>query len=89
MEKRVAGMMTSHKAKKGALVFALFAFNVLSIGSWAMGARVVTALIRGVEAFLLFGALAWGVGSLLAVRGRDHEGNQETGNKGRNLDQTA
>lgn len=82
-------MMTPHKAKKGALAFALFSFSLVSIGSWVMGARVMTALVRGVEAFFLFGVLVWSLLSLLVVREGLGEENQKTSNKGQNLDQTA
>jgi hypothetical protein len=51
--------MSPTTKNKLALAWALVSFAVLAFGSVATGARVTTALFRGVEAALVFGALAW------------------------------
>lgn len=57
--------MTRFQVKKMAVSFSLLSFAVLTFGSALAGSRLVTAFIRGVEAALLFGAVAWGLGSLI------------------------
>ncbi|MCF8720299.1 hypothetical protein [Nitrospina gracilis] len=82
-------MMTPFQARKAALVFAVFAFIILSIGSWVSGARVWAAVLRGIEGFLLFGAFAWAVCSLLATsEPQDKKKKRKNSKKGQNLDQT-
>lgn len=56
--------MTKIHIKKMAVSFSLLAFAVLVFGSVWMGSRISTALVRGVEGTLVFGVLAWALGSL-------------------------
>ncbi len=51
--------------KKVTLLFALFAFSFITVGSWIYGAQISTALFRGVEGFAIFGLFAWLVGKRL------------------------
>ncbi|CAI2717985.1 hypothetical protein [Nitrospina watsonii] len=81
-------MMTPFQARKGALVFAVFAFTLLTAGSLFMGARLWVAMVRGIEGFCLFGVLAWGIGALFATRNESAEQKAENKKKGQNLDQT-
>lgn len=57
--------MNDNTVKSWALGFAIVAFGFLTFGSVLFGARVTTALIRGVSGGLLFGALLWLVGSIV------------------------
>ncbi|GJL79992.1 MAG: hypothetical protein NPINA01_29810 [Nitrospinaceae bacterium] len=57
--------MTQFQIKKMAVSFSLFSFAILMFGSLLTGSRMTTAFIRGIEAALLFGAIAWGLGSLI------------------------
>ncbi len=57
--------MTDEQVKKIAACFATLAFTVMTLGSWAMGARILVALVRGIEALVLFGLLALFVCKLL------------------------
>ncbi|MGP0565160.1 MULTISPECIES: hypothetical protein [unclassified Nitrospina] len=82
-------MMTPFQAKKAALVFALFAFILLSLGSWISGARVLAAVVRGVEGFFVFGGLAWAVCALVSTHEpQEKKKKKKRPQKGRNLDQT-
>ncbi len=86
--------MTEINIKKVALLFALFAFILLALGSWVQGARIVTAFIRGIEGFAIFGLLAWGVGKRLLAQSLLNEyeppppSTDEEEDKGEKVDQT-
>ncbi|MFQ5449145.1 MAG: hypothetical protein ACE5E9_00865 [Nitrospinaceae bacterium] len=56
--------MSEINVKKMALAFSLLAFAILLFGSVLNGSRVTTGLIRGAEAALVFGGLAWLLGSI-------------------------
>ena len=84
-------MMTEFQLKKAALSFALFAFCLLTLGSWLSGARVVISFFRGVEAFCVFGLLAYGFGYVFLLKRRKGLGGESKKGekkKGINLDQT-
>jgi len=83
--------MTSLTAKKIAVGFALLSFAVLVFGSLLNGARIVTAFVRGVEAGLVFGLLAWALSFLLLKEEDKEEDAGSSGNqhKGRNLEKVA
>ena len=71
--------------------FGLLSFGILSIGSILMGATFFTGFSRGIGGAILFGLLAWGVGSLLMQENEENkvdDGDQEE-DKGTKLDQTA
>ena len=51
--------------KRMAVGFALFSFGMLAFGSLLSGARLLTAFVRGIEAGIVFGLLAWLLGSFL------------------------
>ena len=57
--------MTSSQIKKMAVSFSMLSFAILTFGSVMTGSRLVTAFIRGIEAALLFGVIAWGLGTLI------------------------
>ena len=57
--------MTKFQIKKMAVSFSLLSFAVLAFGSVLTGSRITTAFIRGIEAALLFGGIAWALGSLI------------------------
>lgn len=57
--------MNAATVKKLALAFSLLSFTILMVGSLLNGARILSSFIRGIEAGLLFGLLAWGLGSML------------------------
>ena len=57
--------MSKIQIKKMAVSFALLSFAILVFGSVLTGSRMTTALIRGTEAAIVFGALAWSLGSVL------------------------
>lgn len=83
-------MMTDDVVKKIAAAFGTFAFTVLAAGSWLMGAWPMSALIRGVEGFVVFGALTWCVCRLLQDRidfSETHHMDDEE-SKGSHLDET-
>ena len=54
--------------KKMAMAFALFSFGVVVFGSIFSGATYVTAFVRGTEAGVLFGLLAYGLGAMLVEK---------------------
>ena len=60
--------MTKIQIKKMAVSFALLSFAILAFGSVLTGSRMTTAFIRGAEAAIVFGALAWSFGSLVMDR---------------------
>ncbi|MFQ5672368.1 MAG: hypothetical protein ACE5G9_04685 [Nitrospinales bacterium] len=83
--------MTSLTARKIATGFALLSFAVLAFGSLLNGARIVTSLVRGVEAGLVFGLLAWALSFLLLKEEEDGKEDAESDNnqKGQNLEKVA
>jgi len=84
--------MSSLTTRKIAAGFALLAFAVLTFGSLLNGARAVTSFVRGVEAGLVFGLLAWGLSSLMLKEEEDMEENVEIPDnkpKGQNLEEVA
>mgnify|MGYP003689200143 FL=1 len=71
--------------------FGLLSFGILSIGSVLMGATLFTGISRGIGGAILFGLLAWGVGTILMQEDEEDrvdDEDQEEG-KGTQLDQTA
>lgn len=60
--------MSSTTIKKVALGFALLAFGILTFGSAIAGARPFTSFLRGIEAAVVFGLLAWSMGYILTER---------------------
>ena len=68
--------------------FGLLSFGILSIGSVLMGATFFTGISRGIGGAILFGLLAWGVGSLLMQEDKVDDEDQKE-DKGTQLDQTA
>lgn len=62
--------MSSTTIKKIAVGFSLLAFAVLTFGSLLSGARILTSFVRGIEAAVVFGLLAWGL-SAMAVAERE------------------
>jgi hypothetical protein len=56
--------MNPELARKIAGGFAIVAFGILTIGSWLHGATAATAVVRGVEGAVIFGTVAWGLGSM-------------------------
>jgi len=81
--------MQRTRIKKIAVGAGLFAFTLVFFGSWAYGARVGSALIRGVESFALFGLLAWAVLRGWAALQTEESLGEGNDKKGVNLDQTA
>ncbi|MFQ5481262.1 MAG: hypothetical protein ACE5ER_00785 [Nitrospinaceae bacterium] len=85
--------MTDYVIKKAAAGFGLLAFSFLLIGSWISGVRLWVALVRGVEGFLVFGALAWLLGKLVQTRippaSPEAVGEDDEDAKGAHLDETA
>jgi hypothetical protein len=83
--------MSSDNIQKMAASFGLLSLGFLSIGSVLMGATIFTGIIRGIGGSILFGLLAWGVGSMLMQEDEVDEGNDEDQeeDKGTQLDQTA
>lgn len=63
--------MSSTTIKKGALGFALLAFGILTFGSAIAGARPFTSFLRGIEAAVVFGVFAWGMGYILAEQKKE------------------
>jgi len=53
--------MSDTVAHKLAMIFALFSFGFVTIGSIFSGATYITAFSRGAVAFLLFGGAAFGL----------------------------
>ena len=86
--------MNSLNIQKMAAAFGLIAFGVLAVGSVLMGSRMLTGMIRGGLAALVFGGLVWGFGSAFLQVDEDDEVQDmaEDGNdpdKGAKLDETA
>ena len=82
--------MSTVNIQKVAVAFGLLSFGILSIGSILMGATFFTGILRGIGGAILFGLLAFGVGSILMEEdevGMLDEEDQE--DKGTQLDQTA
>ncbi len=83
--------MTDDQIKKTAACFATLSFTIMTLGSWAMGARILVALVRGIEALAVFGLLAFCVGKLLQ-RNIDfspvNQSHEEDEAKGAHLDET-
>ena len=83
--------MTPVNIQKMAASFGLLSFGILSIGSVLMGATVFTGVTRGIGGAILFGLLAWGMGSMLMQEDEEDivvDEDQEE-DKGTQLDQTA
>jgi hypothetical protein len=81
--------MSNIQIKKMAVLFALLSFAILVFGSVLTGSRTTTALIRGVEAAVVFGALAWSFGSVVMGDKNDlKEESDEEASKGVHLDET-
>ena len=80
--------MSSNNIQKMAASFGLLSFGILSIGSVLMGATFFTGISRGIGGAILFGLLAWGVGSLLMQEDKVDDEDQKE-DKGTQLDQTA
>ena len=82
--------MTPVNIQKMAASFGLLSFGILSIGSVLMGATFFTGISRGIGGAILFGLLAWGVGSMLMQEEDDSVDDEEQEeDKGTQLDQTA
>ncbi len=83
--------MSPENIQKMAASFGLLSFGILSIGSVLMGATVFTGVTRGIGGSILFGLLAWGVGSMLMQEDEEDAGDDEDQeeDKGTQLDQTA
>ncbi len=90
MEKRVLDPMSKIQIKKMAVSFALLSFAILVFGSVLTGSRMTTALIRGAEAAIVFGMLAWSFGSVVMEKGKSSQGENEEAeaSKGVQLDET-
>jgi len=73
-----------------AVSFALLSFAILVFGSVLTGSRMTTALIRGTEAAIVFGVLAWSFGSVLMDKEKAPEVTDENTEaaKGTQLDET-
>jgi len=81
--------MTKFQIKKMAVSFSLLSFAVLAFGSVLSGARLTTAFIRGIEAALLFGGVAWALGALIMQDTEDKlQEKEEEIPKEANLDET-
>ena len=83
--------MTKENGKRISAGFGVLAFLVMSVGSFLMGARLVVALFRGAEGFIVFGAVAWGV-CLFLERNVDFSEaapDEEDESRGAHLDETA
>lgn len=79
--------MTKFQIKKMAVSFALLSFAVLAFGSVLSGSRLTTAFVRGIEAALLFGGIAWALGSLIMQETDEKPRNEEVP-KEADLDET-
>jgi len=77
--------------QKMAASFGLLSFGILSIGSVLMGSTFFTGISRGIGGAILFGLLAWGVGSMLLKEEEEDRVDDEVQeeDKGTQLDQTA
>ncbi len=83
--------MTAENVKRISAGFGMLAFLVMSVGSFLMGARLMIAMIRGVEGFVVFGVVAWGV-CLFLQRNVDFSEApmmEDDESKGAHLDETA
>jgi len=78
--------MTKFQIKKMAVSFALLSFAVLAFGSVFSGSRLTTAFVRGIEAALLFGGVAWALGSMI-MQDTDEKPQDEKIPKEANLDE--
>jgi len=81
--------MNSLTLKKMATGFALLSFGILAVGSLLTGARLFTSFVRGIEAGVIFGLLAWGLGSFLVEEEEGLEADAEAPDdeqKGQNLE---
>ena len=83
--------MTPVNIQKMAASFGLLSFGILSIGSVLMGATFFTGISRGIGGAIIFGLLAWGVGSMLMQEEEEDmvDGEDQEEDKGTQLDQTA
>ena len=82
--------MTPVNIQKMAASFGLLSFGILSIGSVLMGATFFTGISRGIGSAILFGLLAWGVGSMLLQEEKeDMVDKDQEEDKGTQLDQRA
>jgi hypothetical protein len=79
--------MTKFQIKKMAVSFALLSFAVLAFGSVLSGSRLTTAFVRGIEAALVFGGIAWALGSLIMLE-TDEKPQDEEIPKEADLDET-
>jgi len=83
--------MSPVNIQKMAASFGLLSFGILTIGSVLMGATFFTGISRGIGGAIIFGLIAWGVGSMLMQEEEedvvDDEDQEE--DKGTQLDQTA
>jgi hypothetical protein len=83
--------MSPVNIQKMAVSFGLLSFGILTIGSVLMGATFFTGISRGIGGAIIFGLIAWGVGSMLMQEEEedvvDDEDQEE--DKGTQLDQTA
>jgi len=61
--------MTGTDTKKIAAAAGIVAFTLLAFGSLLTGARVLAALIRGIEGLVAFGAVGWCAAKWLETRG--------------------
>ncbi|MDH5762447.1 MAG: hypothetical protein OEZ51_05655 [Nitrospinota bacterium] len=82
--------MSRTSIKKFSVLAGLFAFTLLFFGSWINEARIVSAFIRGLEGFCVFGFVTWLVLKGWAVMTSEERlGGDNDKDKGINLDQTA
>ena len=88
--------MSELAIRRMAAGFALFSFGILALGSLLGGVRLFTAFIRGIEAGIIFGLLAWFLGSFLLEENEEkvESLNEDTENsdnekKGKNLEHVA
>ena len=70
--------MNEFVSKKIGMGFAFGAFGFLAFASLIFGARFVTAVIRGFQAGLVFGGMAWCIGWFMLKNETDNtEGTSE------------
>jgi hypothetical protein len=83
--------MSPVNIQKMAASFGLLSFGILTIGSVLMGATFFTGISRGIGGAIIFGLLAWGVGSMLMQEEEEDmvDGEDQEEDKGTQLDQTA
>lgn len=76
--------------KKIAAGYGVMAFGFVAVGSLLAGATVPTIFIRGVEAFAIFGMLAWAIAGWVVSRNNHSTAEDEQQrSKGEHLDETA